>query len=55
MCFENVQLLIFVAAISEYDQYLYEDKEQPRLAETLLLWESIASSPWFSKTAFVLL
>ncbi|GAA5887314.1 hypothetical protein JCM16303_006588 [Sporobolomyces ruberrimus] len=54
MCFENVQLLIFVAAISEYDQYLYEDKNQPRLAETLLLWQSIASSPWFSKTAFVL-
>ncbi|GAA5845347.1 hypothetical protein JCM3766R1_006326 [Sporobolomyces carnicolor] len=54
MCFENVQLLIFVAAISEFDQYLYEDKHQPRLAETLLLWESIASSPWFSKTAFVL-
>ncbi|GAA5952418.1 hypothetical protein JCM3765_001967 [Sporobolomyces pararoseus] len=53
-CFENVQLLIFVAAISEYDQYLYEDKNQPRLAETLLLWESIASSPWFAKTAFVL-
>ncbi|GAA5901108.1 guanine nucleotide-binding protein subunit alpha [Sporobolomyces salmoneus] len=50
MCFENVQLLIFVAAISEYDQYLYEDIKQPRLAETLLLWGSIVNSPWFSKT-----
>ncbi|GAA6021476.1 hypothetical protein JCM11491_006509 [Sporobolomyces phaffii] len=54
MCFENVQLLIFVAAISEFDQYLAEDPTQPRLAETLLLWQSIASSRWFTKTAFVL-
>jgi len=88
-CFESVHLLIFVAAISEYDQvslrfsffsipaysllesmlvdlvadlcisfdsqYLYEDETQLRMTETLSLWESIANSPWFRKTAFVLL
>ncbi|CEQ40881.1 SPOSA6832_02536, partial [Sporobolomyces salmonicolor] len=37
-CFEGVQVLLFVAAISEYDQ----------------LWESISSSPWFRKTSLVL-
>ncbi|GAA5821137.1 hypothetical protein JCM10212_006433 [Sporobolomyces blumeae] len=53
-CFENVQLLIFVAAISEFDQVLYEDSSRPRLDESLLLWESIATSPWFSRTAMIL-
>ncbi|GAA6061443.1 hypothetical protein JCM10212_002024 [Sporobolomyces blumeae] len=53
-CFENIQMLIFVASISEYDQYLFEDESQPRLSETLMLWESIASSPWLRKTAFIL-
>ncbi|GAA5890056.1 hypothetical protein JCM5296_004756 [Sporobolomyces johnsonii] len=53
-CFEGVQMLLFVAAISEYDQFLYEDETQPRLTETLMLWESISSSPWFRKTSLVL-
>ncbi|GAA5821134.1 hypothetical protein JCM10212_006432 [Sporobolomyces blumeae] len=53
-CFEDVQLLLFVASISEYDQYLFEDESQPRLTETLALWEGIASSPWFRKTPIVL-
>ncbi|GAA5966414.1 hypothetical protein JCM21900_006177 [Sporobolomyces salmonicolor] len=53
-CFEGVQVLLFVAAISEYDQFLYEDETQPRLTETLMLWESISSSPWFRKTSLVL-
>ncbi|GAA5887316.1 hypothetical protein JCM16303_006589 [Sporobolomyces ruberrimus] len=53
-CFENVQLLIFVAALSEFDQVLYEDQDQPRFAESLLLWSSIVSSPWFSRTSLIL-
>ena len=30
-CFENVQVLVFVAALSEYDQQLWEDEsgQQP--------------------------
>jgi len=31
-CFENVNVLVFVAAISEYDQVLYEDETVNRLA-----------------------
>ncbi|GAA5880085.1 hypothetical protein JCM8547_003546 [Rhodosporidiobolus lusitaniae] len=54
-CFENVNVLIFLVAISEYDQKLFEDESVNRLAEASMLWESIASSRWFEKSAFVLL
>ncbi|GAA6009963.1 hypothetical protein JCM10207_002176 [Rhodosporidiobolus poonsookiae] len=54
-CFENVNVLVFVVAISEYDQTLYEDSSVNRLAEASMLWESIASSRWFEKSAYVLL
>ncbi|GAA6007824.1 hypothetical protein JCM11491_003978 [Sporobolomyces phaffii] len=53
-CFEDCRLLIFVAAISEYDQFLYEDETQPRMSETLMLWESIATSIFLRKCGFVL-
>jgi hypothetical protein len=32
-CFDSVTALIFVAAISEYDQVLYEDEKKNRLIE----------------------
>ncbi|CEQ40880.1 SPOSA6832_02540, partial [Sporobolomyces salmonicolor] len=43
-CFEGVSVLTFVAALSEYDQTLYEDESVNRLVESTTLWESIASS-----------
>ncbi|BGP52434.1 guanine nucleotide-binding protein subunit alpha [Rhodotorula kratochvilovae] len=54
-CFENVNVLVFVAAISEYDQVLFEDSTVNRLAEASMLWESIAGSRWFISSAFVLM
>ncbi|ORY62716.1 guanine nucleotide-binding protein subunit alpha [Leucosporidium creatinivorum] len=54
-CFENVQVLVFVAAINEYDQNLWEDESVNRMSEALMLFESIASSRWFEKSTFVLL
>lgn len=54
-CFENVNVLVFVAAISEYDQVLFEDQSVNRLQEATMLWESIAGSRWFEKSAFVLM
>ena len=46
----------FVAAISEYDQMLWEDATVGRIHECLMLFESIATSRWFlDKTALVLL
>eukprot|EP00457_Paulinella_chromatophora_P009207 gb/GEZN01009264.1/.p1 GENE.gb/GEZN01009264.1/~~gb/GEZN01009264.1/.p1 ORF type:complete len:354 (-),score=22.47 gb/GEZN01009264.1/:8-1069(-) len=53
-CFENVTALIFVAAISEYDQVLYEDQVTNRLHEALDLFQEICNSRWFLKTATIL-
>ncbi|KAH8834412.1 G-protein complex alpha subunit GpaA/FadA [Flagelloscypha sp. PMI_526] len=53
-CFDNVDAIIFVAAISEYDQMLYEDDSVNRLQETLVLWDSICNSKWFARTSVIL-
>lgn len=53
-CFENVTAVIFVAAISEYDQKLFEDETTNRLDEALKLFDDICNSRWFLKTALLL-
>jgi len=53
-CFENVTAVLFVAAISEYDQYLYEDENTNRMHETLTLFGEICNSRWFGKTNVIL-
>jgi len=53
-CFENVTGVIFVAAISEYDQVLYEDESTNRMTEALNLFEEICNSRWFRQTAMIL-
>ncbi len=53
-CFENVQAIIFLAAISEYDMKLVEDEGVNRMEEAFQLFESIVSSRWFQKTAIIL-
>ena len=40
-CFENVTAVLFVAAISEYDQKLLEDETTNRMSEALSLFEEI--------------
>ncbi len=37
-CFENVTAIIFLVAISEYDQLLYEDQNVVSARERALLW-----------------
>ena len=39
--------MIFVAAISEYDQRLYEDESTNRMTEALELFDEICNSRWF--------
>jgi GTPase SAR1 family protein len=51
-CFENVTALLFVAAISEYDQKLYEDETQNRMSETLSLFEEIVKCVVFFGGSF---
>ncbi|KAG0652939.1 glycoprotein2 [Hyphodiscus hymeniophilus] len=53
-CFENVNALLFLVAISGYDQCLAEDKDGNQMQEALMLWESIANSHWFKNSALIL-
>ena len=53
-CFENVTAVMFVAAISEYDQQLYEDESTNRMVEALNLFEEICNSRWFRDTSMIL-
>jgi len=53
-CFENVTAVLFVAAISAYDQVLYEDASTNRMVEALNLFEEICNSRWFRDTAMIL-
>lgn len=53
-CFDNVTLIIFCVALSEYDQVLLEENNQNRMAESLVLFESVINSQWFARTSVVL-
>jgi hypothetical protein len=53
-CFESVTAVIFVAALSEYNQKLFEDTATNRMIEALDLFEEIASSPYFAKSSLLL-
>lgn len=53
-CFENVTAIIFMVAISEYDQVLIEDESINRMQEALTLFDSICNSRWFGKTSTIL-
>jgi len=53
-CFNNVDAVIFVAALSEYDQCLAEAKRQNRMVEALNLFESIVKNAHFADAAVML-
>ncbi len=53
-CFEGVTAILFLVAISEYDQVLYEDRNVNRLQESLALFDSVCNSKWFAKTSMIL-
>lgn len=52
--FEGVTAVIFVAAISEYDQLCYEDDKTNRMVEALNLFDEISNSRWFRETSMIL-
>jgi hypothetical protein len=49
-----VTAVIFVAAISEFDQTLYEDDKVNRLTESLGVFSSVCNNKYFAKTAMIL-
>ncbi|KAI8912278.1 guanine nucleotide binding protein, alpha subunit [Powellomyces hirtus] len=53
-CFEEVTAIVFLVAISEYDQVLVEDETVNRMQEALTLFDSICNSRWFVKTSIIL-
>lgn len=53
-CFDNVTAIIFVAAINEYDQKLYEDSKTHRITEALNLFQEQLDNPLFEKTPIIL-
>jgi len=53
-CFQGVTAVIFCVALSEYDQTLYEDESQNRMTESLLLFDEICNSRWFTDTSIIL-
>uniref|UniRef100_A0A914HMD0 Uncharacterized protein n=1 Tax=Globodera rostochiensis TaxID=31243 RepID=A0A914HMD0_GLORO len=52
--FDDVNAIIFVAAISEYDQKLREDNKTNRLIEALELFDGISNSKFFIKSSMIL-
>ncbi|KAH9055392.1 G-protein alpha subunit [Lactarius vividus] len=52
--FESVTSIIFCTALSEYDQVLLEERNQNRMAESLVLFESVINSRWFLRTSIIL-
>ncbi|KAL7672485.1 hypothetical protein ACOME3_007369 [Neoechinorhynchus agilis] len=53
-CFEDVTAIIFIVALSEYDQVLVEDETTNRMHESLRLFDSICNNKWFIKTSIIL-
>ncbi|KAL8177862.1 UNVERIFIED_CONTAM: Guanine nucleotide-binding protein subunit alpha-15 [Gekko kuhli] len=53
-CFENVIALIYLASLSEYDQYLEENARENRMRESLDLFRTILELPWFQGTSIIL-
>eukprot|EP01125_Pyxidicula_operculata_P008387 TRINITY_DN281_c0_g2_i1.p1 TRINITY_DN281_c0_g2~~TRINITY_DN281_c0_g2_i1.p1 ORF type:complete len:354 (-),score=81.05 TRINITY_DN281_c0_g2_i1:641-1702(-) len=53
-CFSDVQAVIFLAALSDYDMFLEEDPNVNRMEESLKLFEKLSGSTWFSETSFIL-
>jgi len=54
-CFDNVNSVIYLSAIDEYDgKALYEDENASRLLESLMLFERLTSSTYFENIPFIL-
>lgn len=53
-CFDNINAILFVVAVSEYDQMLFEDERVNRMHEAMVLFDSLCNSRWFVNTPFIL-
>ncbi|XP_037926464.1 G protein alpha q subunit isoform X2 [Hermetia illucens] len=53
-CFENVTSIIFLVALSEYDQILFESENENRMEESKALFKTIITYPWFQNSSVIL-
>ncbi|XP_060719752.1 guanine nucleotide-binding protein G(q) subunit alpha-like [Tachysurus vachellii] len=53
-CFENVTSIIFLVALNEYDQVLYESSNENRMEESKALFKTIISYPFFQRTSMII-
>ncbi|XP_025026905.1 guanine nucleotide-binding protein subunit alpha-14 isoform X2 [Python bivittatus] len=53
-CFENVTSIIFLVALSEYDQVLAESHNENRLEESKALFKTVITYPWFQNSSVIL-
>ena len=53
--FEDVSFILFLAAVSEYDQVFEEDGKTNRLEESLALFKKLLERDNFAETEFILL
>jgi GTPase SAR1 family protein len=53
-CFDDVTAVIFVAALSEYDQALFEDASTNRMTEAVQLFGDICNNKIFAESSMIL-
>ena len=53
-CFQACTAAIFVTAISEYDQFMFEDKTKNRLIEAIEMYDEVVNSEWLGQTTMML-
>ena len=53
-CFENVTSIMFLVALSEYDQVLVEENHQNRMEESKALFQHIVEYPYFQQSSVIL-
>jgi len=53
-CFDDVQAILFVVAVSEYDQHLFEDVQVNRFDESMKVWIEIINMQRFRDKMFIL-
>ncbi|CAM9683036.1 unnamed protein product [Scytosiphon promiscuus] len=54
-CFDNVTAVIYVAALSEYNQGMFEDANTNRMTEAINLFQGICGNAYFKGSGIILL
>mmetsp|Transcript_37009 Transcript_37009/g.60888 ORF Transcript_37009/g.60888 Transcript_37009/m.60888 type:complete len:359 (-) Transcript_37009:248-1324(-) len=53
-CFEHVTGVIFVAALSGYDEVMYEEETENVMHDSLNLFGEVCNNQWFTETSMIL-